>query len=326
MDKQTDSLPLSRLSIVNDPRGRNGKVYRAYLTAADVNNGDNRAEWNEALLGDGETARNVWGDGAPPTTELWIGWRSLFGSDVLVDRDHDNDGNYMQLKGDSDCGGPAVGMTIKYGRLTIRSEQHVTATDGIVWNGPLMSTLLDNQWHDVLMHVNFAKDQTGYVEVWLDGVSQRMTNGKYRRNFPTVCPDDTYVFPKFGVYGMDQGIGTGPAHWVESPRIATTAASAVPHSVPPDAPTAAAAVAGNGRATVSWTAPAFDGGSPITGYVVTPYVGYWSGTPRKFTSTATTQTVTGLTNGWTYRFRVQAVNAVGVGGYSKVTNAVTPTP
>jgi hypothetical protein len=76
---------------------------------------------------------------------------------------------------------------------------------------------------------------------------------------------------------------------------------------------------------VSWTAPAFDGGTPITGYVVTPYVGYWSGTPTWFSSTATTQTVTGLTNGWTYRFRVQAVNAVGVGGYSKVTNAVTPT-
>ena len=55
-----------------------------------------------------------------------------------------------------------------------------------------------------------------------------MTNGGYRINFPTVCPDDQQVYPKFGVYGMDEGIGAGPAHWVESPRIATTAASAVP--------------------------------------------------------------------------------------------------
>jgi hypothetical protein len=31
-----------------------------------------------------------------------------------------------------------------------------------------------------------------------------------------------------------------------------------------------------------------------------------------------------LTNGTTYRFRVQAINAGGTGGYSKVTNPVTP--
>jgi hypothetical protein len=228
MAKETESLPATRLSIVDDPLGSNGKVYRAHLTADDVDNGDNRAEWSEAFLGDGETERSLWGEDAPGTTELWIGWRSLFGSDVLIDRGHDNDGNYMQMKGDSDCGGPAVGMTVKYGRLTIRSEQYLTATDGVAWNGPLMSTLLDDQWHDVLMHVNFAKDQTGYVEIWLDGVSQRMTNGRYRINFPTVCPDDEQVYPKFGVYGMDEGIGSGPSHWVESPRIATTAPSAVP--------------------------------------------------------------------------------------------------
>jgi hypothetical protein len=44
-----------------------------------------------------------------------------------------------------------------------------------------------------------------------------------------------------------------------------------------------------------------------------------------FSSTATSQTLTGLTNGWTYRFRVQAVNAVGLSGHSTATNAVVPT-
>jgi large repetitive protein len=59
--------------------------------------------------------------------------------------------------------------------------------------------------------------------------------------------------------------------------------------------------------------------------VVTPQVGSWTGTPRVFSSTATSQTVTGLTNGWTYRFRVQAINAIGTSGYSRVTNPVIPT-
>ena len=41
----------------------------------------------------------------------------------------------------------------------------------------------------------------------------------------------------------------------------------------PGPPTIGTVVAGDSQATVSWTAPAFDGGSPITGYVVTPYFG-----------------------------------------------------
>ena len=77
---------------------------------------------------------------------------------------------------------------------------------------------------------------------------------------------------------------------------------------------------------MSWTAPASDGGSAVTGYVVTPYVGYCAAAAETFSSTATTQTVTGLTNGTQYRFRVQAINAVGTSGYSTVTNPVTPAP
>ena len=36
------------------------------------------------------------------------------------------------------------------------------------------------------------------------------------------------------------------------------------------------------------------------------------------------QTVTGLTNGTTYRFRVQAINTVGTGAFSKVSKPATP--
>ena len=55
------------------------------------------------------------------------------------------------------------------------------------------------------------------------------------------------------------------------------------------------------------------GGSPITGYVVTPYVGGTAKTAQTFNNTATTETVTGLTNGTAYTFKVAAINGVGTG-------------
>ena len=92
---------------------------------------------------------------------------------------------------------------------------------------------------------------------------------------------------------------------------------------PPSAPTGVGATAGNTSATVSWTAPANDGGSPITGYVVTPFVGTTAGTPRSFATTAAPQVITGLTNGTTYTFRVAATNAAGTGPQSAASNSVT---
>ena len=114
-------------------------------------------------------------------------------------------------------------------------------------------------------------------------------------------------------------VGTGPE---SPPSIPVT-----PAPTKPDAPTILRnATAANQSATISWLAPDNDGGSPIKGYVVTAYVGFNPVKMRIFNSTLTTQTITGLTNGTTYRFRVRAYNALGVSGFSTVTNAVTPTP
>ena len=87
----------------------------------------------------------------------------------------------------------------------------------------------------------------------------------------------------------------------------------------PDAPTAVSAVPGNGQATVSFTAPAVDGGEPITSYTVTPSP---SGTPAS--GAGSPITVTGLTNGTDYTFTVTAINAVGTGATSLPSNHVVP--
>lgn len=87
----------------------------------------------------------------------------------------------------------------------------------------------------------------------------------------------------------------------------------------PAQPAAPQARAGNASATITWQAPD-DGGSAITGYVVTATPG-----GRTCTTTgALTCTVTGLRNGTAYRFTVRAVNALGSSVASPQSSAVTP--
>ena len=85
----------------------------------------------------------------------------------------------------------------------------------------------------------------------------------------------------------------------------------------PGAPTNVTAIAGNSQATVSWTAPANNGGAPITSYTVTSAPGN-----KQCSSAVTNCTVTGLTNGTSYTFSVVATNSAGNGPASSPSNAV----
>jgi fibronectin type 3 domain-containing protein len=93
----------------------------------------------------------------------------------------------------------------------------------------------------------------------------------------------------------------------------------------PGAPSSVTATAGAGQATVHWTAPATNNGAAVTGYVVTPFIGGVAQPPRAFLSTATTQTITGLTHGTAFVFRVAATNSRGTGLNSAPSNVVTVT-
>jgi hypothetical protein len=114
------------------------------------------------------------------------------------------------------------------------------------------------------------------------------------------------------------------------PTSAATASPMVTSAAPvaptvPGAPTNVTATAGNHSATITWTAPS-DGGSAITSYTITPYIGSTAQTPTVITGSppATTVTVTGLKNGATYTFTITATNAIGTGPPSAQTDPVTP--
>jgi titin len=102
--------------------------------------------------------------------------------------------------------------------------------------------------------------------------------------------------------------------------------SATPRTVP-GAPTGLTATPGSTQVALSWTAPAATGGASITDYLVEFSAdggSSWS-TFADATSTATSATVTGLTNGTEYSFRVAAVNAAGQGAFSAQVSATPRT-
>jgi hypothetical protein len=94
----------------------------------------------------------------------------------------------------------------------------------------------------------------------------------------------------------------------------------------PPAPTSLTATAGNAQVALSWTAPTVLSVTPITDYVVqfSSNSGSTWTTFSDGTSTTASATVTGLTNGTAYVFRVAAVNGVGQGAYSTASSSVTP--
>ena len=90
----------------------------------------------------------------------------------------------------------------------------------------------------------------------------------------------------------------------------------------PGAPTIGTATAGDGEATISFTAPSSDGGSPITSYTATSSPGGITGTLSQ--SGSGSITVTGLTNATAYTFTVTATNAIGTSVASAASNSVIP--
>jgi subtilisin family serine protease len=96
----------------------------------------------------------------------------------------------------------------------------------------------------------------------------------------------------------------------------------------PSAPQSLVAVGGVGQATLTWIAPTQTGSGSITDYLIefsSTNGATWT-TFADGVTTATTATVSGLTNGISYSFRVSAVNASGNSPASEVARAVVGVP
>jgi len=131
---------------------------------------------------------------------------------------------------------------------------------------------------------------------------------------------------------IDSGLANGQPYYYEvtannsvgeGPK--SSEASATPAAVPSE-PQGLTATAAEGQVTLSWTAPASNGGSAITGYKL--YRGTSSGTETFLTSVGLSLVYTdgGLTNGQTYYYKVSAVNSAGESPQSSEASATPVAP
>lgn len=100
------------------------------------------------------------------------------------------------------------------------------------------------------------------------------------------------------------------------------------HALAPGSPTNVTGVAGNTQVTLNWTAPLSNGGAAITSYKIqyssNSGVTWLPTIPLDNGTSSPNYTVTQLTNGTAYIFRVAAVNSSGQGPWSISSPSITP--
>jgi hypothetical protein len=157
--------------------------------------------------------------------------------------------------------------------------------------------------------VQYSSDDGSNWTTFADGTSTSAS-----ATITGLAGNQTYVFRVAAV----NAIGAGPY----CPKSSSVTIS----GVAPGAPTGVSGTRGNTQVDLTWTAPGDTGGLLLTDYAI-QYSSNSGGSWTTFsdgTSTNTYATVTGLTNGTSYIFRVAAVNSIGQGNYSTASSAVIP--
>lgn len=221
-------------------------------------------------------------------------------------------------------GANVVGQKISDGIDTLRHVEVLQFSDSSIAGAPSAPTIGTATAGNTTATVTFAAPANA-------GTSPITSFEIVVRNGTTVVNTITGIpasATSYVVTGLTNGTSYNYAvHAVNASGVGADSATSntvipAPPAVAPGAPTIGTATGGNTSATVNWTAPVSNGGSPITGYSVRVVnaANVQVGALRPAAAGATSLVVTGLTNGTAYRFQVSAINAIGTGTASALSN------
>ena len=215
-------------------------------------------------------------------------------------------------------------------------------------SGTLTARIRDNSAHDVAVvatknvndgifhHIVFVIDRSTQTEkIYLDNTLQATAS------ISNVGDTNTLYFLTFGGDTSPNTLVNFFSGTIDQIRIYSKAlsqqeiqtlfneGSSSTQTVPsaPQPPTGLTATAmSSSQINLSWTAPANNGGSAITGYKIersTDSGTTWSTVQSNTASTSTTYSDTGLTASTTYMYRISAINSVGTSSPSNTASATT---
>jgi len=203
------------IGLAQDPKGQFGMVYK-YSTFDDSAFAKERAESKGTVTPTGDFRVALGGT-------YFIGWREMW--------------NPMPIKGGAwvafwqmhgygppGQGAPLVLRTVNDGNLHL--QNNVNGTNVNFWTTKFPLGI----WSKFVVEVHLATDNTGWVQLWYNGVPQTFINGKTRFNCPTWdAKKGSFVEFKWGVYRSGSMNGKGAAStYMSGAKIGVTYADVAP--------------------------------------------------------------------------------------------------
>ena len=191
------------ITVAGDPTGRFGPSFR-YET------------WDNHGIKSRCESRGVAGVNLDKTKlgqTFYVGWKAYW--DVQIARGRWTSFWQLHWSGAGPGGGPMTVRTLGDGRLYVQFVSADGKFDRNIW-----STAFPNrQWNSFVIAFHLARDGSGFVQFWFNGVPQTFINGQ--QTYPGPIFKGDHVNLKWGVYRSGGNKGHG-VEFVNDPKLGTT--------------------------------------------------------------------------------------------------------
>ena len=218
---------------------------------------------------------------------------------------------------------PQIRYSSNFQSFPYQNEYCPPLSPGVDANGTNAPRLEKNRWYTMEYHVKLAPDNTGILELWLDGKKAYTSN---RITCHNGCPDIGYLMVMGWMNSADAQTGYYEIDNIVMSRsyIGPPSGGPPPDTTPPSTPTnLTTSPVSSSQINLNWTASTDN--VAVTGYRLERCTGSSCTTFAQIaTPTSNSYSDTGLTANTTYRYRVRASDAVpNLSNYSSIVSGVT---